>query len=1051
MKLPQKLNKVSYLIALLFLCFLNKAEAQKCLSPGDLVILGVNTDANGSIDDEFDVLTLVDLPVNTVIYFTDGGWTGSAIYANEHCRVLTVSTAISAGTVIRFNCTGTTWTATNFTITVPGSAGGYTNNNAGLSTSGDQVLLFQNSVASPIFITAVTTHATAWATSGSITSNESYLPPGLVEGVTAKAVGKSASTDWDDVRFDGTVTSYTSSKNRVMNLIYSGTWDRSDNVYTTLTNFTGATLQKYFRSVTTGDWNNSNVWEVSANNSSWSAASTNDYPNSPDDEVTIRNGHTVDLNNGTFTTAYLKNLTINSGGTLKADINTADRYLKLYGNVTVNGTLGNGTTDDYSVFDLMGSTHTFDGTPTDMVLGRIRNNCFCQTTTSLALNADMTLDYASAGIYNNTSGQSLNVSIAAGKTVSLRDNTDFSIDGVDGTGSGTRTGTLTVNGTLNVGGSFYLKTDNAAGNNISVTVNNGGKIKIDNTLEGNTGTGPSTATLTLNSGATLELTGPKSGNDPSNNISTTLNTFAFNTGSSVIYSKTSGTQQVEDEFGTIAANQHYGNLTLQNGATKLLEGNILVRGNLLLAQTGGAKLDADNTNNYSITLKGNWTDNSTAEGFDERGGTVTLSGTAKQTLSGSTDLVTFNNLIVNNNTAGSTYDDVLLNANTEVRGVLTLTNGIIKSSSSDPFTLFDGASVSSSGNPEMGNSTVVANMGHRNSYINGPCVWTWAGTQAEKTFPVGKSGKFGPCSVTPVSATTGEFTAEYFSSAYSNTTVNTAQNPKLDHVSVQEYWNINRTTTSNSAQVKLFWKRYSSNSISLFNSLRVAHFDGSLWSMEGNTFGSSTSTLSIDSSNGINWGFIKGAASASFSPFTLGTLASFVPLPFNWIKLSATENVKSNLIKFSVSQTDQVLFEIEKYSNGEFTKIGSLGALRTASIQQYEFNDLHTETVSYYRIKAINTQGVAVYSDIFSCTRASKPGFQLWPNPAGNNISFKLTEINKNEVYTYALYDALGRVNASGNYTENMVLDLSGFTSGFYIAELKSSSGQVSRTRFFKK
>ncbi len=77
-------------------------------------------------------------------------------------------------------------------------------------------------------------------------------------------------------------------------------------------------------------------------------------------------------------------------------------------------------------------------------------------------------------------------------------------------------------------------------------------------------------------------------------------------------------------------NGTYGNLTVDNpGTTFSLAGATTVNGNL--TTTVGSTLDAT-TNNYGLTVQGNWVNNGT---FNARAGTVTLNG-ANQLLAGST-------------------------------------------------------------------------------------------------------------------------------------------------------------------------------------------------------------------------------------------------------------------------------------------------------------------------------------------------------------------------------------------------------------------------------
>ncbi|PQV46522.1 putative secreted protein (Por secretion system target) [Jejuia pallidilutea] len=100
---------------LLILCtfYLTNLTAQTTLAPGDIMFIGLNADSAGNpLADEFNVLFLEPVTLNTEIYFTDMGYTGnSAPYfqqnVNNGCSSspITASGAVSDGMV--------KWTATS--------------------------------------------------------------------------------------------------------------------------------------------------------------------------------------------------------------------------------------------------------------------------------------------------------------------------------------------------------------------------------------------------------------------------------------------------------------------------------------------------------------------------------------------------------------------------------------------------------------------------------------------------------------------------------------------------------------------------------------------------------------------------------------------------------------------------------------------------------------------------------------------------------------------------------------------------------------------------
>ena len=140
------------------------------LSAGDLAIVGFDTDA----PDTFSFVLLVDVAAGEQVVFTDNGWNGTALNTNEQTATWTAPAGgLSKGTVIQI-VDGAALDAAKGTVSGALS---------GLSASGDQIHAYQGSAVSPNFLYAVN-NAGAWLTTGSTSSNTSYMPP-LVAGTTA--------------------------------------------------------------------------------------------------------------------------------------------------------------------------------------------------------------------------------------------------------------------------------------------------------------------------------------------------------------------------------------------------------------------------------------------------------------------------------------------------------------------------------------------------------------------------------------------------------------------------------------------------------------------------------------------------------------------------------------------------------------------------------------------------------------------------------------------------------------------------------------------------
>ncbi|HMO03676.1 MAG TPA: choice-of-anchor D domain-containing protein [Kiritimatiellia bacterium] len=159
------------------------------LVAGDIAIFAMNTLTRGSGPtatnmDAFAFVTLVDIPAGTRIRFTDNGWRSStaSFRNNEGTLVWRATNCVAAGTVVR-------WVATNTPVFNVGvlhqSLGSFSPN-----IQGEQILAYQGTDTNPQFIYALNDRLTGVWDVDAVDSHSSALPPGLVDGFTAVAVGE---------------------------------------------------------------------------------------------------------------------------------------------------------------------------------------------------------------------------------------------------------------------------------------------------------------------------------------------------------------------------------------------------------------------------------------------------------------------------------------------------------------------------------------------------------------------------------------------------------------------------------------------------------------------------------------------------------------------------------------------------------------------------------------------------------------------------------------------------------------------------------------------
>jgi len=170
-------------------------------------VLGATTDAN----DSFSFVLWKDISASTVLRFMDHSFTsgtGTAINGTENNMSLTFTSALTAGTVIRVEDTGSTLTNGGaFVGTKSGSL-------SGISVDGDQVFIYQGTDASGTNFTGRTllygfnVANTSWISSGTASAQASYLPT-AVSGIDANFdTGNFDNVDYTGVRTGMTTTAY---------------------------------------------------------------------------------------------------------------------------------------------------------------------------------------------------------------------------------------------------------------------------------------------------------------------------------------------------------------------------------------------------------------------------------------------------------------------------------------------------------------------------------------------------------------------------------------------------------------------------------------------------------------------------------------------------------------------------------------------------------------------------------------------------------------------------------------------------------------------------
>jgi len=258
----------------------SELRAVTTLSTGDVSFISAEADSNGAVADGYSIVTWVSLDAGAVLKFTDNGMSDAAATAantTEHAWTFTVgASGIAAGTTINFGYDSPTAGKWN------GPASGTTSSNLtgftnpGISTSGDQLFVYQgtgtgaNIATTPAGAGAFTGTLIAGInfgptiTTGTPTSNNTYAPTSLVNGNAYVNGG-----NFDNGYYNGVRTGLTNALSRaattnVTNFTFTETLNAS---YDRTTSFTlGSTASIYWdaNGSTAGD-GGAGTWDTTTN------------------------------------------------------------------------------------------------------------------------------------------------------------------------------------------------------------------------------------------------------------------------------------------------------------------------------------------------------------------------------------------------------------------------------------------------------------------------------------------------------------------------------------------------------------------------------------------------------------------------------------------------------------------------------------------------------------------------------------------------------------------------------------------------------------------
>ena len=486
--------------------------------------------------------------------------------------------------------------------------------------------------------------------------------------------------------------------------------------------------------------------------------------------------------------------------------------------------------------------------------------------------------------------------------------------------------------------------------------------------------------------------------------------------------------------GTVGTGVNY---TVNSGATlNMGTAGTVVTGDAFTVLSGGT-LGITSTAGIVTAPTASGNIQTTARTFNT-GGNYSYIGTGAQ-VTGNALPTTVNNFTINNAAGLNLTQDLGIN------GVMTFTNGVVNSNSTNTLTINNNATVTGASN---------------NSYVDGFMVKVG---DDNFTFPVGDPlGSYHPITVNnsvaanPSAAVGDTYNAEYFrASALTRGPVATASG--MYAVSNCEHWSLNRTAGAGTPDITVSWTADSpcggNSYVTQTTGLVLAWLDlSNEWQLgSGGAFSSSGvpaagTTQQVD----VN----------QFGFFALGNTAPNAnPLPVKIGSIKAYEKaagVQLDWTAFTEINADK--YVIERSANGQqFTAIGEVAARNLSIASDYGFFDPNPlPGISFYRLRNLDQDGKSGYSNIVRVNLSKDgKGVIVYPNPvrAGAYLSYGSSQLAKG-LYTARIFNAAGQqvfnqqfAHAGGAINQTIQLP-AGMKAGIYAMQLSSEEITVSSRTF---
>lgn len=183
------------------------------------------------------------------------------------------------------------------------------------------------------------------------------------------------------------------------------------------------------------------------------------------------------------------------------------------------------------------------------------------------------------------------------------------------------------------------------------------------------------------------------------------------------------------------------------------------------------------------------------------------------------------------------------------------------------------------------------------------------------------------------------------------------------------------------------------------------------------------------------------------------TIVTYDLLPVKLLSFSAFKSGRKHLLQWTVANEAELKqYELERSSDGaEFKTLGLLAAGKTS--YQY-LDEKPLKGVNYYRLKMLNRDGSASYSNTRVLSFDGSFDVVIYPNPAGEKLQLLITS-EKEEKLRMQITDMSGKVVLVKQLTANegsaiRSVDLNGVQRGTYFLKIIAGSNEQMVLKFDK-